>query len=181
MPPAAKTVQSYLEELAPLRRKVLEAVRKVILDHLDSDCEESLHFGVLSYAVPHRVYPKGYHGNPKLPLPYAALEAQKSHYALYLLAVVGDPEVEAWLRREWASSGRKLDMAQGCIRFKKLEDLPLELIGQLLERVPVAAYIARYEAQLAEADEGEGGDEEDGDEEGDEEEGEDGEEDAGEA
>ncbi len=164
MPPAEKTVEAYLQELAPLRRKVLEAVRKVILEHLDGDCEESLYFGVISYAVPHRIYPKGYHGNPKLPLPYAALEAQKSHYALYLLAVAGDPELEAWLRREWASSGRKLDLTQGCIRFKKLEDLPLELIGQLLERAPVAGYIARYEAQLAEAEQGDGDEEGDGDE-----------------
>lgn len=163
MPSKAKTVQAFLDELAPVRRKVVEALRHVILAHLDRDCEESMQYGMIGYNVPHRVYPKGYHANPKLALPYAALEVEKGHFSLYLMAVYGDPELQAWLRQQWALSGRKLDMDQGGIRFKKLEDLPLELIGELLDRMPVAAYIARYEEQLAappqEGDEGDEGDE----------------------
>lgn len=145
----AQTVQAYLEELAPVRRKVVEAVRAVILANLDRDCEETMQYGMIGYSVPHRVYPKGYHANPKLPLPYAALAAQKGSYSLYLMGVYGDPALETWLRQQWASSGRKLDMGKACIRFKKLEDLPLELIGELLRKMPVATYIERYEAQLA--------------------------------
>jgi hypothetical protein len=147
--PAAKTVVAYLKGLAPERRAALSAVREVILDHLDGDFEEGLQYGMIGYYVPHRVYPKGYHCNPKEPLPFAALGAQKSHNALHLMAVYGSKELDAWFRGEWAKSGKKLDMGKACLRFESADDVDLKTVGKLFARVPAKKYVQTVEAQLA--------------------------------
>ncbi|HVV71303.1 MAG TPA: DUF1801 domain-containing protein, partial [Verrucomicrobiae bacterium] len=94
------------------------------------------------------IYPKGYHCSPKLPLPFANLGSQKNYMALHLMNVYGDPETERWFRKAWAATGKKLDMGKACVRFKRLDDVPLSVIGQVIARTPVAAYIARVEAVL---------------------------------
>ncbi len=107
-----------------------------------------MQYGMIGYYVPHRVYPAGYHCDPKQPLPFAGLASQKNYMAVYLMCVYSDEKHAEWFRREWAKTGKKLDMGKSCIRFKKLDDLPLELIGKAIARVPAKRYIAACEAAV---------------------------------
>ena len=145
----ARTVDEYLDELAADRRAAIQAVRQVILKNLGEGYEEGMQYGMIGYYVPHGIYPAGYHCDPKQPLPFASLASQKNHMAVYLMCLYGGADQEAWFRQEWAKTGKKLDMGKSCIRFKKLEDLPLELIGKSIARVPVKTFIARYESAAA--------------------------------
>ncbi|NUQ76699.1 MAG: DUF1801 domain-containing protein [Polyangiaceae bacterium] len=145
----AGTVEHYMAALPADRREALSAVREVILKNLDKGgIEEGMQYGMIGYFVPHSVFPAGYHCDPRQPLPYASLASQKNHMALYLMCVYGSEETEKWLREEWAKSGKKLDMGKSCIRFKKLSDLPLDVIGKLIKRVPAKTYIEHYQATL---------------------------------
>jgi len=150
MQSSAKTVAEYLKSLPADRREAISAVRKVILDNLPEGYEECMSYGMIGYVVPHRIYPKGYHCNPSLPLPFANLASQKNHMALYLMCCYGDKATDDWFRKAWAAAGKKLDMGKSCVRFKKLEDVSLEVIGQVIARVPVKNYIARIEQVLGE-------------------------------
>lgn len=145
----AKTVAQYLRELPADRRAAINSIREVILKHLPAGYEECMSYGMIGYVVPHSLYPKGYHCDPKLPLPFANLASQKNHMALYLMTVYGDPATEKWFRAAWKAAGKKLDMGKACVRFKKLDDIPLDVIGQLIARVPVKAYIERIEKMFA--------------------------------
>ena len=145
----AATVEDYLKSLPADRRVAINAVRQVILAHLPQGYEECMSYGMIGYVVPHRLYPAGYHCDPKLPLPYANLASQKNHMALYLMTVYGDPATAQWFRKAWQAAGKKLNMGKCCVRFKKLEEVPLEVVGQVIARVPVANYIAHVEKVLA--------------------------------
>ncbi|MCI0340916.1 MAG: DUF1801 domain-containing protein [Planctomycetales bacterium] len=145
----AATVAEYLAELPPDRREAMQAVRQVILANLDKDYEEGMQYGMIGYYVPHRVYPAGYHCNPKAPLPFACLASQKGYMAVYLMSVYGSPGENAWFREGWAKTGKKLDMGKSCVRFKKLEDVALDVVGEAIRRMPVKRYVAGYEAVLA--------------------------------
>jgi Domain of unknown function (DU1801) len=145
----AKTVEEYLQALPVDRRATMNAVREVILANLPNGYEECMNYGMIGYVVPHRLYPAGYHCDPKLPLPFACLGSQKNHMAIYLMTVYGDPATENWFRKAWQASGKKLDMGKSCVRFKKLEDVPLDVIGQVVARTPVKNYIARIEQMLS--------------------------------
>jgi hypothetical protein len=155
----ATTVKEYLASLPEDRRTAIEAVRKVILANLDKQYQEVMQYGMIGYSVPLSVYPPGYHCTPNTPLPFAALASQKNYMSLYLMSVYcgcGGPDDAAtqhadWFRDEWAKTGKKLDMGKSCIRFKKAGDLPLELIGKAIKRVPAKTYIAYVEASLANA------------------------------
>lgn len=142
----AATVADYLAELPDDRRRAIAAVRKVILDNLDADYEEGMQYGMIGYYVPHRVYPAGYHCDPKLPLPFAALASQKNYMSLYLMCTYGDTPHGAWFRDAWAKTGKKLDAGKACIRFKKLDDLALDVIAQAIRRLPAKKYIAWCES-----------------------------------
>jgi hypothetical protein len=142
----ATTVDQYLASLPEDRRTAISAVREVILENLDKNYEEGMQYGMIGYYVPHKVYPAGYHCDPKQPLPFASLASQKSHMAIYLMCIYGQPEHEKWFREAWAKTGKKLDMGKSCVRFKKLEDLPLDVIGEAIRRAPVKAYIEHYES-----------------------------------
>ena len=144
----AATVDQYLSELPEDRRKALEAVRQVILKNLDKDYEEGIQYGMIGYYVPHRVYPAGYHCDPKQPLPFANLASQKNHMALYLMCIYGESDLSRWFREAWAKTGKKLDMGKACVRFKKVEDLALDVIAEAIKRVPAKKYIAQCEAAL---------------------------------
>ncbi len=144
----AKTVREYLAALPEDRRAALETVRKVIRKSLDKGYEEGMQYGMIGYYVPHKLYPAGYHCDPSQPLCYAGLASQKNHMSLYLMSIYGSPDEETWFRREWAKTGKKLDMGKSCIRFKKIEDVPLEVIGKAVARVPVEKYIASAESAL---------------------------------
>lgn len=144
----AKTVNEYLDALPEDRRAAISTVREVILANLPKGYEECMSYGMIGYVVPHSIYPAGYHCDPKLPLPYANLASQKNHMALYLMCVYGDKLTEQWFRKAWQAAGKKLDMGKSCVRFKKLEDVSLEVIGQVIARVPVKEYIGRIEKVL---------------------------------
>jgi hypothetical protein len=148
MKSTAETVDEYLNNLPADRREAIRAVRNVILANLPRGYQECMSYGMIGYVVPHSLYPKGYHCNPKLPLPFANLGSQKNHMALHLCSVYGDSKTEQWFRKAWEATGKKLDMGKACVRFKRLEDVPLEVIGQVIARTPVANYIARIESIL---------------------------------
>ena len=139
----AATVDEYLAEQSPDRRAALEAVRKVILENLPEGCEETMQFGMIGYVVPLEKYPVTYN---KQPLGVVALASQKNYMSLYLMNVYGDPETERWFVEEYRASGKKLDMGKSCVRFKGLEDLPLDLVGRAIARTSVDEFIGMYEA-----------------------------------
>jgi hypothetical protein len=145
----AKTVAAYLKELPAERRAALQAVREVFLANLPAGYEEGMQYGMIGYYVPHSVYPAGYHCAPQQPVPYAGLASQKNHMSLYLMCVYGDAAQRAWFEKAWKASGKKLDMGKACVRFKKVDDLPLEVIGEAVRRVPVKKFLAFYEETLA--------------------------------
>jgi hypothetical protein len=154
----ATTVSAYLRSLPEDRRATISAVRDVILKNLDPSYEEGIQYGMIGYYVPHHVYPKGYHCDPKQPLPFAALASQKNYMSLYLMSAycgcVDDSPNNRhaqWFREAWAKTGKKLDMGKACIRFKKIDDIPLDLIGEAIRRVPAWMYIEFEEASLAHA------------------------------
>jgi len=152
----ATTVKAYLDELAPDRREAISAVRKIILENVDDDIEEGMTYGMIGYYVPHRVYPKGYHCDPKMPLPYINLGSQKNHMALYMMGLYCggegcEPrEQVTWFHEAWAKAGKKLDMGKCCIRFKKVDDLALDVLAEVIRRQPSKAYIAQIEAVFGE-------------------------------
>ena len=151
MQSAASSVPQYLDSLPADRRAIIDAVRKVILENLDSGYCEAMQYGMIGFAVPHSVFPAGYHCDPAQPLPFAALASQKNHVSLYLMGLylgsTDDKESEEvlWFRQAWADAGKKkLDMGKSCVRFKKLEDVSLEVIGEAIRRMPASLYIERY-------------------------------------
>ena len=148
MTSSAKTVEEYLEELPADRRDAIQAVRKVILDHLPQGYEERMIYGMIGYVVPHGLYPAGYHCDPKLPLTYLSLASQKNHMALYMMCFYGNDKQQAWFRQAYADTGKKLDAGKACIRFKKLDDLALDVIGEAVGRLKPEEYIANYESAL---------------------------------
>jgi hypothetical protein len=156
MKTTAATVEAYLQELPPERRDALTAVREVILKNLDPQYEEGIQYGMIGYYVPHSVYPKGYFCDPKQPLPLAALASQKSYMALHLMFVYTagaedappNPHAE-WFLNAWSKTGKKLDMGKACLRFKRLDDLALDVIGEAFRRVPASSYIEHFETLAA--------------------------------
>ena len=144
----AATVEEYLSGLPADRQAELATVRDVILKHLPEGYEEIMQYGMIGYVVPHSIYPAGYHCDPKQPLNYASLGNQKNHMALYLMCVYGNEETRTWFEKAYAESGKKLDMGKACVRFRKASDLPLDVIGQAVARVPVDTYVQRVEEML---------------------------------
>jgi hypothetical protein len=146
---AAATVEQYLASLPEDRRAALNAVREVINKNLDSNIKEGMQYGVIGYYIPHSVFPAGYHCKPKEPLPYLGLGSGKSHMSLHMMCVYGDKATRAAFEAAWKKSGKKLDMGAACLRFKKLDDLALDVIGQVVRGVSAQKYIDRYLAVLA--------------------------------
>ena len=142
----ATTVKDYLAELPEERRTAIEAVRKVVLQNLPKGYKEGVMYGMIGYVVPLETYPKGYLDNPKIPLTYIGLASQKNYMALYLTNVYTDKNTESWFAKAYKATGKKLDMGKSCVRFKKLEDLPLEVIAEVVAMTPVKDFIASYEA-----------------------------------
>ncbi|MBI5432782.1 MAG: DUF1801 domain-containing protein [Planctomycetes bacterium] len=159
----AASVDVYLKSLPADRRAAVQAVREVILANLDSDYAEGMQYGMIGYYVPLARYPEGYHCTPKMPLPFAAVASQKNYFSIYLMGLYcggadgdggaggadGETADARWFREAWTRTGKKLDMGKACVRFKKLEDVPLEVVGEAIRRLPAKEYIARYEAGLA--------------------------------
>jgi hypothetical protein len=139
----AKSVAGYLRELDPERRAVLTAVRTVVNANLPKGYTEALDYGMITWHIPLAKFPDTYNGQP---LCYAALAAQKNHNALYLMGVYGDPRQDAYIKTEFSKRGLKLDMGKSCLRFKAVDDLPLEVIAEVIKSTPPAALIAMHES-----------------------------------
>ena len=139
----AQTVEDYLAELPEERRKAIAAVRKVILKNLPKGYKETMQYGMISYIIPLEKYPDTYNGQA---LALASLAAQKNFMSLYLMSVYGNKETEKWFKQSFEERGKKLDMGKSCVHFKKVDDLPLDVIGETIARVPVKELISLYEA-----------------------------------
>ncbi|MDX1943802.1 MAG: DUF1801 domain-containing protein [Pirellulaceae bacterium] len=147
----AATVAKYLAELPTDRRIIVEQVRKVILKNLQEGFEEGMQYGMIGYHVPHSLYPPGYHCDPQQPLPFVALASQKNYLSLYMMPLYTPGGDITWFEKAWAKTGKKLDMGKSCIRFKKIEDLALDVIAQAIARVSVKKWIEIYETTLKSA------------------------------
>jgi uncharacterized protein YdhG (YjbR/CyaY superfamily) len=138
----ATTVKGYLSALPNDRREAIEAVRQTILDNLPPGYEEVMNWGMITYQVPLETYPDTYNGKP---LMYAALASQKNHMAVYLTGIYMADEARREFEAAYKATGKRLDVGKSCVRFKKLEDLPLELIGERIASQSVEVFVAGYE------------------------------------
>jgi Domain of unknown function (DU1801) len=144
----AKTVKQYLSELPEDRRGPMTKLRAVFKKNLPKGFAESMQYGMIAYSVPHSLYPAGYHCDPTKPLPFAAIASQKNYISVYLMSAYADSEVEASLRKSFAGAGRKLDMGKCCLRFKKPDEIPFDIIGKAIAMVSVADWIRQYESTI---------------------------------
>ena len=146
MQSTASSPQEYMDSLPDDRKDAMTQLRKAIVENLPEGFEERMSYGMLGFVVPHSLYPKGYHCDPKLPLPFVNLASQKNNISLYHMGIYSDSELLTWFQSEWPRHTQsKLDMGKSCIRFKKLNDIPYELIGQLMQRISPAQWIQTYE------------------------------------
>ena len=141
-----KTPEEYINSLPVDRKAIIEKIRKIILDNLPIGYEEVINYGMLGYVVPHQLYPSGYHCDPKLPLPFIGLASQKNYISFYHMGLYADAQLMEWFISEFKQLGKKIDIGKSCVRFKKTEDIPLELIGILCKNVTVNQWISQYEA-----------------------------------
>jgi uncharacterized protein YdhG (YjbR/CyaY superfamily) len=142
----ATTVDEYINALEEDRSKAITQLRKVIKKNLPKGFEEQMGYGMIGYVVPHSIYPAGYHCNPKLPLPFINIASQKNCIVLHHMGLYVNTELLKWFIESAAkASTKKLDMGKGCVRFKKLEDIPYQLIGELAGKINVQNWIAHME------------------------------------
>ena len=141
-----KTVNEYFESLPDDRKAAMTRLRKVILDNIPSGFSEQRSYGMVGYVVPHSISPPGYHCDPKLPLPFVNIASQKNFIALYHMGIYADKKIHDWFTSEYPKySSSKLDMGKSCIRFKKQEQIPYELLGQLMKKISPEFWIKTYE------------------------------------
>lgn len=140
------TVDEYINELDEERKTVITKLRKIILENIPKGFEETINYGMIGYVVPHSIYPSGYHCDTKLPLPFINIASQKSHVAVYHMGIYAKEELMNWFTSEYPKySKRKLNMGKSCIRFKKMEDIPYQLIGELVSKMTVEDWVNCYE------------------------------------
>lgn len=143
----ASTTEEYLNQLPEDRKQAIQKIRETLNKNLPDGYKETLGYGMLAWVVPHSLYPAGYHCDPKLPLPFINVASQKNFVALYHMGIYASPELLEWFTSEYPKHSKsKLDMGKSCIRFKKMEDIPFELIGELAAKITPAQWIQRYEA-----------------------------------
>lgn len=145
----AATVDAYIEELPEERKEVIKEIRKVILKNLPKGFKETMGYGMMSYVVPHTIYPAGYHCDPKVPLPFLAVASQKNFIALYHMGIYANRALLDWFTTAYPEHSKtKLDMGKGCVRFKKMNDIPYDLIAELVSKMNVQEWIDIYEKNL---------------------------------
>lgn len=141
-----ETVEEYINELEGDRKIAIIKLRKVVLENLPEGFEETISYKMLGYVVPHSVYPAGYHCNTKLPLPFINIASQKGHIAIYHMGVYANTGLMDWFTNEYPKySSKKINMGKSCIRFKKTEDIPYQLIGELVSKMTVEEWVDLYE------------------------------------
>ncbi|MCV9927811.1 DUF1801 domain-containing protein [Flavobacterium sp. LS1R49] len=149
MQSSAKTIEEYLTSLPEERKIPFLKLRETLLNTIPKGLTEELSYGMLGYLVPHSVYPAGYHCNPKLPLPFINIASQKNFIALYHMGIYAKPELLEWFVAEYPKySKQKLDMGKSCIRFKKMDDIPFDLIALLVQKMSVTDWINCYETKF---------------------------------
>jgi uncharacterized protein YdhG (YjbR/CyaY superfamily) len=149
MQSTAATPEEYINELPEERREVIKKLRKAILNNLPKGFDEVMGYGMIGYVVPHSKYPDGYHCDPKTPLPFINLASQKNHIGFYHMGIYSDPKLLNWFTAEFPKhvSG-KLDMGKSCIRFKNMNKIPYELLGELAAKMTPDDWIERYESVI---------------------------------
>jgi uncharacterized protein YdhG (YjbR/CyaY superfamily) len=146
---AANSVEEYLKAIPADRKEAVEGIRKAILKKLPKGFEECLNYGMIGYVVPHSIYPKGYHCDPKQPLPFMNIASQKNFISLYHMGLYINPEILAWFQTEYPKhSTAKLDMGKGCVRFKKMDQIPFKLIEELAGKIKVKEFITAMESMV---------------------------------
>jgi hypothetical protein len=142
MQSTSKTPKDYLKQIPEDRLAHFENLRETILKNLPKGFEEYINYGMIGYVVPHSLYPKGYHCDPMLPLPFVSIASQKNFIALYHMGLYGDPKLLEWFVKEYASQCKhKLDMGKSCVRFKKPDQIPFKLIGELMKKISAKDWI----------------------------------------
>lgn len=142
------TVKAYIDGLPEDRRKAIRKVRTAVKRALPKGYQEGIQYGMIGWFVPHKLFPDGYHCDPKQPVPFAGLASQKNYMSLYMMCIYGDAKERGRFEKAWARSGKKLNMGKSCIRFKKIEDIPLDVIEDAIARVPVDRFLKTYEASI---------------------------------
>lgn len=146
MQSSALTVEDYLKEIPEERKPYFYKLRETIVKNIPDGFVEQMSYGMIGFVVPHSIYPDGYHCTPKLPLPFINIASQKNFIALYHMGLYADKELLNWFVEEYPKySSQKLDMGKGCIRFKKLEQIPYDLIAQLMQKITIQDWISSYE------------------------------------
>jgi uncharacterized protein YdhG (YjbR/CyaY superfamily) len=149
MQSTATTVSAYLEEIPEERKDALKKLRETILKNIPKGFVEQMTYGMIGYVVPHSIYPNGYHCTPELPLPFISFASQKNFIAIYHMGIYANPELLNWFVTEYPKhSTQKLDMGKSCIRFKKIDQIPFELIAELVQKMSVQEWITCYESQI---------------------------------
>ena len=145
----AKSVKEYLQKVPQERIEFFKKLRKTILANLPKGFDEQLNYGMIGYVVPHEIYPEGYHCDSKLPLPFANIASQKNFIGFYHMGIYANPELLEWFVKEYPKhSDTKLDMGKSCIRFKKMDKIPYDLIGKLMRKMAVNDWIKLYEQNI---------------------------------
>lgn len=146
----ATTVEAYINELPADRKEPVKKLRSVIKTNIPKGFQECISYGMIGYVVPHSIYPAGYHCNPKDPLPYLNLASQKNYIAVYHMGVYANSKLLKWFTDEYAKAGvGKLDMGKACIRFKKPENIPYKLIGELASKITLEEWIGMCEKSMS--------------------------------
>lgn len=142
----AKNPQDYISQLPDDRKEAMSKLRQTILDNIPPGFEEQMSYGMIGYVVPHSIFPEGYHCSPELPLPFMSIASQKNFVALYHMGIYADNDLLNWFVAEYPKYLKtKLDLGKSCIRFKKMETIPYELIGELCSKMTVQQWIDLYE------------------------------------
>ncbi len=145
----AKNVKEYLKKVPKERIEYFKKLRKTILTSLPNGFDEQMNYGMIGYVVPHDIYPGGYHCDPKLPLPFANIASQKKFIGFYHMGIYANPGVLEWFVKEYPKhSDMKLDMGKSCVRFKKMDKIPYDLIGKLMRKMSVNDWIKLYEENI---------------------------------
>ncbi len=145
----AATPEEYISQIPEDRQPVVKKIRAIIKENLPEGFEEGITYNMLGYYVPHSIYPDGYHCDPKQPLPFMNVASQKNSVNLYHSGIYANPEIHDWFVNEYPKhSKRKLDMGKSCVRFKKMDDIPYELIAELCTKITVEDWINTYETNV---------------------------------
>ncbi|UOB16179.1 DUF1801 domain-containing protein [Abyssalbus ytuae] len=145
----ASSPDEYISQLPEERKEAVSKIRQTIINNLPNGFKEEMSYGMIGYVVPHSLYPKGYHCDPKLPLPFMNIASQKNFIALYSSSVYAKKEIQNWFVNEYPKHCKtKLDMGKSCIRFKKMNDIPYSLIGELAKKMTVEEWIKIYEQTI---------------------------------